>query len=244
MKECSKSIHRRLQNPNFIRHYFRGAGIDIGGAPDPLSLYKELFPLIDSVRCWDLADGDAQFMTGVADESYDFVHSSHCLEHMHDPREALGNWMRVLKPGGHLVITVPDEDMYEQGVFPSSFNRDHKWTFTVYKETSWSTNSINLLHLLAQLGVHADLRRFEVIDFGYRHELPRYDQTLTPVAESAIEFVIRKRTSEEIAVGGRLPRENQPDEDVRRHLNQYRDDQAALRQGDQTCPPFNNTKFI
>jgi hypothetical protein len=31
---------------------------------------------------------------------------------------------------------VPDEDLYEQGVFPSTFNADHKWTFTVYMHIS------------------------------------------------------------------------------------------------------------
>ena len=244
MKECSKSIHRRLQNPNFLRKYFCGTGIDIGGAPDPLLLYRELFPLMGPVRCLDLADGDAQFMAGVADETYDFVHSSHCLEHMNNPREALGNWLRILKPGGHLVVTVPDEDMYEQGVFPSTFNRDHKWTFTLFKSQSWSPCSINLLELVGQLGPQVDVRRIEVIDFGYRYGLPRYDQTLTPVAEAAIEFVIRKRLVAEVALGGRPPGETQPDEDVRRHLNQYQDDQATLRQGNQSSPPFNNVKPV
>ena len=85
MKECSKSIMRRLSDPNFAARYFCGDGIDIGGAPDPLGIYQELFPKMGQVRVWDLQDGDAQFMEGVADESYDFIHSSHCLEHLNDP---------------------------------------------------------------------------------------------------------------------------------------------------------------
>lgn len=131
MKECSKSIMRRLSEANFINRYFRGDGIDIGGAPDPLAMYVELFPLMRGVRVWDLNDGDGQTLEGVADAQYDFVHSSHCLEHLHDPEEGLRNWFRVLKPGGHMIITVPDEDLYEQGQFPSTFNGDHKWSFTI-----------------------------------------------------------------------------------------------------------------
>ena len=88
MKECSKAIPRRLAHPNFARRYFVGDGIDIGGASDPLALYAGLFPLIRSVRTWDLDDGDAVHMAGVADGSYDFVHSSHCLEHLTDPAAA------------------------------------------------------------------------------------------------------------------------------------------------------------
>ena len=144
MKECSKSITRRLASPNFLRRYFVGEGLDIGGRPDPLSLYVELFPLMRTARTWDLEDGDAQFLDGVEDQTYDFVHSSHCLEHMRDPHEGLRNWFRVLRPGGHLVVTAPDEDLYEQGAFPSTFNRDHKWTFTIHKPSSWSPKSVNI----------------------------------------------------------------------------------------------------
>ncbi|MEM1724783.1 MAG: hypothetical protein QXW71_03295 [Thermoplasmata archaeon] len=35
-------------------------------------------------------------MEGVPNCSYDFVHSSHCLEHLRDPREGLKNWFRIV----------------------------------------------------------------------------------------------------------------------------------------------------
>ncbi|MSP66710.1 MAG: class I SAM-dependent methyltransferase [Alphaproteobacteria bacterium] len=205
MKECSKSILRRLADPNFLSRYFVGRGIDIGGAPDPLPLYRELFPRMGEVRVWDQADGNAETLAGVADESFDFVHSSHCLEHLVDPAQGLVHWFRVLKAGGHLIVTVPEEDLYEQGVFPSTYNRDHRHTFTLRKERSWSPRSRNLLDLLPGLGAAADVRKVEVIDAAHRYALPRFDQTLTPVAESAIELVVRKRTPPELAAGGRLP---------------------------------------
>lgn len=125
MKECSKSIPRRLRDPNFINKYFAGHGLDVGGRPDPLDLYAELFSRVLSVRTWDLDDGDAQLLAGVPDASYDFVHSSHCLEHLHDPGEGLSHWLRVVKPGGHVIVLVPDEDLYEQGRFPSKIGRAH-----------------------------------------------------------------------------------------------------------------------
>ncbi|HEX8442045.1 MAG TPA: methyltransferase domain-containing protein [Allosphingosinicella sp.] len=229
-----------MSDSNYIRKYFVGSGIDIGGKPDPLALYTELFPLMDSVRVWDWEDGDAQFMAGVDDQSFDFVFASHCLEHLVDPREGLRNWMRIVKPGGHLIINVPDEDMYEQGIFPSTFNRDHKWTFTIFKSRSWSDRSINLAELVAGLGEAADVRKLEMIDAAYRHQLPRFDQTLSPVAEAAIELVIRRRPAEEIAAGGRLPTGKQPDPSLRLHFNQYRADQATLRAANGDAPPFTN----
>jgi SAM-dependent methyltransferase len=180
----------------------------ISGAPDPLTLYAQFFPRMGKVRIWDLADGDAQLMASVADDSFDFVHSSHCLEHLVDPAVGLHNWFRILKPGGHLVVIVPDEDLYEQGVFPSTYNSDHKWTFTVSKSRSWSEKSRNLIELLSQLGPAADLRKIECLDSTYLYGLPRFDQTLTPIGEAGVEFVVRKRPTEEVERGGRLPRDD------------------------------------
>ena len=205
MKECSKSIMRRLSQPNFVNRYFVGDGIDIGGCPDPLAVYQELLPRVSSVRVWDLSSGDAQLMAGVEDETFDFVHSSHCLEHLVEPREGLENWFRILRPGGHLVITVPDEDMYEQGEFPSTFNNDHKWTFSIHKQRSWSDRSRNILDMMVELGEAADVQKIEVLNATFRYGLLRFDQTLTPVGESGIEIVVRKRPIQEIESGGRLP---------------------------------------
>jgi SAM-dependent methyltransferase len=205
MYEASKALMRRMHDSRFATRYFVGHGIDIGCGPDPVSQYAQQFPLMRGCRGWDLADGDAQLLASVADATFDFVHSSHCLEHMVDPPIALGHWLRVLKPGGHLIVTVPDEDMYEQGVFPSTFNSDHKWTFTMHKARSWSPKSLNLMHLLADFADRAQTVKVEQLDASFRFIDRRFDQTTTPVGECAIEFVMRKWRPEELARGGRLP---------------------------------------
>jgi SAM-dependent methyltransferase len=244
VKECSKSIARRLADSRFVRKYFRGHGIDVGGAPDPLMLYRELFPLVESIKTWDLEDGDAQFMAGVADETYDFVFSSHCLEHLNDPHEGLKNWLRVTKPNGYVIFALPEEDLYEQGVFPSTFNRDHKNTFTILKSKSWSERSINVLELVSGLGPTAAVEKIELLDSTYRFDLPRFDQTLTPVGESGIEVIIRKRAPAEVSMGARERFDGQPDRLTRIHLNQYRDDQKTLRAANPNNPPFRNDAEI
>lgn len=205
MKECSKAVMRRLSDPNFLNRYFVGDGLDVGAGPDPLHMYREFFPRMRSVAAWDLPQGDAQLLAGVADQSLDFVHSSHCLEHMVDPAAALANWFRVLRPGGFLVVTVPDEDLYEQGDFPSRKNADHKWTFTISKQGSWSPRSVNIVDLVRSLGPAGEVHRMVLLDWTHRYSLPKFDQTLTPIGEAAIELVVRKRTAEELAAGGRLP---------------------------------------
>lgn len=204
MFETSKAISRRIHDSRFATRYFVGHGVDIGAGPDPINQYGEFFPRMQSCRAWDLEDGDAQLLASLDDCSMDFVHSSHCLEHMHDVKEAMLNWLRVLKPGGHLVVVVPDEDLYEQGVFPSAFNADHKWTFTMCKHLSWSPKSIDLLDLLSIYSGDAQVLKVELLDATFRFGLGRFDQTLTPVGESALEFVMRKSLPDEKIRRGRF----------------------------------------
>lgn len=201
--ETSKSIDRRRRDPAFADHYFVGHGIDIGAGNDCLDKHRLSFPKMLSCRRWDMNDGDAKDMAGIADNIFDFVHSSHCLEHLTDPYVALDNWLRILKPGGYLVVIVPDEDMYEQGRFPSTFNGDHKVTFTTWKPRSWCSTSVNVFDLVRH--VDAEPIKIESLhatyDWTTRH---RWDQTCGQ-AEAAIEFILRKRMAAERIVLGRLP---------------------------------------
>jgi len=186
------SMQRRAHDSRFATRYFVGNGVDVGGGHDSLALYTELFPLIGNVVIYDAPQGDAQKLANVDDGSFDFLFSSHCLEHMRDPVEALGNWIRVIRPGGHLIISVPDEDLYEQGVFPSTFNTDHKMTFTLCKKISWSPVSVNVFNLLAYFCDKVKPLSVITTDHSYRYRLSRFDQTTTPLSECAIEFVLRK----------------------------------------------------
>lgn len=198
MYEQSKATKRRFHDGNFHNRYFAGKGIDIGGKPDPFSQYIGVFPLVKSVKIWDLEDGDAQFMESCNDENYDFVVSSHCLEHMVDVYEAFKNWIRITKKGGYLIITVPDEDMYEQKNWPSLYNGDHKYTFTINKNESWSKKSINIFDLLKTFEDEIEIEKIEKISEFYNHNLTNVDQTLQPNVESAIEFIIKKKSSSNV----------------------------------------------
>jgi len=222
-----------------MRLYFKGRGIDIGGKPDPLTLYTELFPLMKSVKIWDKEDGDAQEMFSEDDEIYDFVHSSHCLEHLDDPVLALHNWLRILKPNGYLIITVPDEDLYEQGIFPSTFNKDHKWTFTIWKSSSWSKVSINIIDLIQVFIRDVSIEKIELENSTYR-TLPRYDQTLTPIAECGIEIILRKKDNMNENIGKNI----KVNSELRKYYNQYIDDKNTLKEHNKIKPPFENNEGI
>jgi SAM-dependent methyltransferase len=52
---------------------------------------------------------EATDMTGLSPETYDFVLSSHMLEHSANPILALSEWKRMLKDNGMLVLLLPDK---------------------------------------------------------------------------------------------------------------------------------------
>ena len=150
------------------RALITGRVLDIGAGADPVTPQAVAF---------DQQHGDANHITAFPPESFDCVYSSHCLEHMHDPRASLANWWSLVKPGGHLFVIVPDEDLYEQGVFPSRFNHDHKSTFTIAKKRSWSPRSFNLLELCLALP-GAQVRSVRLNDIGYDRAVAHHGPTL------------------------------------------------------------------
>ncbi len=155
---------------DFEKSLIEGDGIDIGCGPDPIK---------PDVRKFDVEDGDANEISKYVTEVFDFVYSSHCLEHMHKPEQALQEWWKLVKPGGHLIFLVPDEDLYEQGVWPSQYNSDHKATFTISKRKSWSSVSYNVLELANSLP-NGNIINLELQDIGYdRHLLSFAKKTNT-----------------------------------------------------------------
>jgi SAM-dependent methyltransferase len=163
MDETSKT--RKLWGPQEFK-ILTGKGIDIGCGPDPVTQ--------DALR-FDIQDGDANYITRYVKDEFDYVFSSHCLEHMHKPREALLEWWKLVRLGGHLFFIVPDEDLYEQGVFPSRFNPDHKATFTISKQKSWSPVSINVLDLAMNLP-GSKIISIQLQDQGYDRTLMKHGE--------------------------------------------------------------------
>lgn len=160
MHEASKT--NRLRGGDFTELYLRGRVIDIGCGADLVKPDAEPF---------DTVHGDANEILRYREASaYDAVHSSHCLEHMIDVPRALSQWWSLLKPRGYLVLVVPDEDLYEQGIWPSVFNGDHKATFRCNNsQHSWSPVSYSLPCLLQALP-NCEIVDIARQDAGYVHE--------------------------------------------------------------------------
>ena len=154
MNEASKTWRIMTEEE---RSWFSGSVLDIGCGPDKI---------VPHARGFDLRDGDANKIDECIADRFDMVFSSHCLEHMHHPADAIQRWWRLVAEGGRMIVIVPDEDLYEQGVYPSRFNGDHKATFTLSKRRSWSPRSYNVLALAGELP-GARVLRCELQDEGY-----------------------------------------------------------------------------
>lgn len=154
-----------VRSADFLAKYFSGKVLDIGCGKDIVCPNAQPF---------DLEHGDAQRICNyLPAHEYDTVHSSHCLEHMTDPEAALSQWWSLVKPGGYLVLVVPDEDLYEQGIWPSRFNSDHKATFRTTRETKFSLVSYDIRALVSELPQSA-IVSIERQDHGYDYSLQSF----------------------------------------------------------------------
>ena len=194
MKETSKAMRRRICEEVLGGFKWseilndKAKGVDLGSGDDPLQLA--------GVRPFDKEDGDAQYLSRyVGSENLDYVHASQLLEHVVDPGTALRDWLSVLKPGGHVVVTVPDFDLYEKRLFPSRWNPDHKHVFSLWRKGHPGVavdRFITVPPFLASLPCRVLLCR--LVDTNFDWSKPELlDQTLPEDgAECFIEFVLRK----------------------------------------------------
>jgi len=130
-----------IRNYKMVNHLVKNKyGIEIGG---PSKIFNDIIKVYSVARqidgcnfstktIWegDLAAGqpyvyakqklgyqyinDATDLTGIEDDKYEFVLSSHCLEHVANPIKALKEWNRVLKLNGVIILVLPEpEHMFD-----------------------------------------------------------------------------------------------------------------------------------
>ncbi len=180
--ETGKAYDRRMRE-GFFDRYIQGDGIDIGCGNDPILL---------SCARWDKEQGDATLMDGVPDNRFDWVYASHVLEHLHEPELALLNWLRILKPGGHLIVVVPSRRLYEKSnTLPSRWNGDHK---TYWEPCSSGTNPwthglmVMMKCVMGSVNLNHSFRSLRLLNDGYEAHGP----TDHPSGEYSIELIIQK----------------------------------------------------
>ncbi len=111
-------------------------GLEIGGPSSLFKLQLPIYPLVknldglnfSSSTLWEgnIQKGlsfnyyknrngqqfisEATSLLEIKNDSYDFVASSNCLEHVANPLKALFEWKRVLKMNGYLILILPKKE--------------------------------------------------------------------------------------------------------------------------------------
>jgi SAM-dependent methyltransferase len=169
----------RLKNfGTYLPYVYGKGGLEIGG---PSAIFKRgnVLPIYEQIGTLDNCDFsksnvwanhtesftfdpqkasgktlfcEASALVDVSDSSYDFVLSSHNLEHLANPIKVLREWQRVLRPDGALVLVLPYyRETFDHRRKPTSV--DHM--FHDYEE---NTGEDDLKHLSEILEKH-DLAR-------------------------------------------------------------------------------------
>jgi SAM-dependent methyltransferase len=113
-----------INRSSIAAHFLRGRGLEIGALHRPLELpagatahyldaapietLRARFPEVTDIRTPDVVD-DGEHLSTVPDNQYDFIIANHFLEHTENPFATLGNFVRVLRPGGRIFMAIPDK---------------------------------------------------------------------------------------------------------------------------------------
>jgi SAM-dependent methyltransferase len=133
----SKIIGRKINNYHYLAGLFTGQhGLEIGG-PSGIFKPRGFIPLYNVIEgldgcnfsnktIWEgaIEAGETynyhenkkgyQYISEASDlgqvpaSKYDFLISSHCLEHVANPLKAVSEWLRVLKKDGIMLIVLPN----------------------------------------------------------------------------------------------------------------------------------------
>lgn len=175
--ETAKAKSRRLKE-GFFEKYCQGKGIDIGYGGDLLA---------ENCQGWDFEHGDAHYLKGIKDQQFDFVYSSHTIEHLAQPATALKNWWRVLKTGGFMILYLPHRDLYEKKLtLPSRWNSDHKHFFLLDRDEPPDT--LGIVPLIRRTLKNYEIVAQRICDDGHQITDPYQHSD----GEYSIEIVIKK----------------------------------------------------
>lgn len=120
-------VYLNAGNPPLLELLAKGSRrlLDIGcGSGDNAALIKSRYPECDifgvthspkeadiarkhMARCW-VFDAEGELPADLAEQSFDALIFSHVLEHFRDPAMAVAGFSRLLRPGGQVLIAVPN----------------------------------------------------------------------------------------------------------------------------------------
>ena len=103
--------------------FCQGLGLDVGSGDRTL---KEDIITLDKHNLDANFIGDAQNLVQFKDKTFDYVYSSHILEHCLDIVGTIKEWARVVKLHGYIVLVYPDARFIPNKDHPQC-DPQHKW---------------------------------------------------------------------------------------------------------------------
>ncbi len=183
----SRRTYNDKVNNGFFDKYMSGNGLEIGGTGYIEGVVPILPTAINIEKDYPGYDGTT---LPFSSETQDYVYSSHCLEHIDNYKGSIREWFRVLKVGGHLIISVPHKDLYEKkNSPPSRFNEDHKRFYSsasLLKEIqdSLGINSVRIRHLVENDARH----KYNSLDHEHSTGAYEIEVVLEKVSKTADKF--------------------------------------------------------
>ena len=124
----ARKTHGKRFETGFYERYMTGQGLDVGFSGYGKGVASILPGAVGVDLDYPGYDGKT---LPFADNSQDYVFSSHVLEHIPDYRHAIRDWHRVIRSEGHIIIIVPHQFLYEKRTrLPSAWNPGHKRFYT------------------------------------------------------------------------------------------------------------------
>ncbi len=105
-----------------VAHWCKGKGLDPGAGH---RTFSSDVTTLDRLSQEAHIRGTAECLP-FKDGTFDFVITSHLLEHIQDTRAALKEWLRVVKLGGHVVSIIPDV-RHTHGMNTDATPHLHEW---------------------------------------------------------------------------------------------------------------------
>jgi O-methyltransferase len=181
----AESIARKKPTPTSLRNNSTASpsdsGVILSVHPIDPFIHPEFAHGGSAWRHFDPARSEAALLPDVADDSVPYVLADNVLQHCPRLSVALTNWLRAVRPGGLVTISVPDG--------AARTRRDgERWTFAL-QEPSAAENQANLLELIQTVCHMATVERIT------RRELRRSVGIATAhrATETILDVVLRKR---------------------------------------------------
>lgn len=114
--------------------YCQGGGIDVGAGR---------FPFSNAISIQNDKNQNAYALPEIENESLDYVYSSHCLEHLTYPWDAVKLWISKLRTGGVIFLYLPHPDMKLWRPGAPWVGDQHKW-IPEFETVKWKLQELGL----------------------------------------------------------------------------------------------------